>query len=392
MFEYFPDNYVWSMGVMLAAEHGGRMSEIDDACRPLKGLAAPANAAAAQQAWSRAWNGIALRVERLAAEDEQRGSAFSAGEKYHRAALYRFVAERMMSHRDPLRLDVYRAMLADFGKGVALRGDALEFVAVPFEGTTLPALFFAAPPLLDGQARQPCMVVFDGFDVMKEFICWTKLPAELTRRGVSVLVVDHPGVGEALRLQGLTGFHDTERPATACLEYLLQRGDVDGTRIGLMAPSAGGYYAARALAFEPRFACGVLWTGVWDWGAVVERRLAGELAHSVSFMAEHAQWVFGANGMDELRQVLSRMNLGQGVAERIRCPLLITHGESDRQTPLAEAQRVFDAVASAHKELKIFSAADGGAEHCQIDNTPLGVDYMADWAALVLGGRRGLAR
>ena len=384
MFEYFPDSYVWSMGVMLALEQGGRICEVDDACKPLKALAAR-NDLPAQQAWAAAWSGIAARVARVAAEDEAAGRAYSAGDKYHRAALYRFIAERMMSHHDPERLVVYRAMLEDFRRGVTLRGDAVEFVEVPFEGVSLPALFIGDRK----KAGQPCMVVFDGFDVMKEFTLWTGLPAALNRRGVTALVVDHPGVGEALRLRGLTGFYDTERPAAACVDYLKTRADVDATRIGLMAPSAGGYYAARALAFEPRFACGVLWTGVWDWGAVVERRLAGALAHSVSHMAEHAQWVFGARDMAELRQTLARMNLAGGVAERIRCPLLITHGGRDRQTPPAEAQRVFDAVSSQHKLLKIFSPEEGGAEHCQIDNTAIGVDFMADWVAEVLGGQRG---
>ena len=29
--------------------------------------------------------------------------------------------------------------------------------------------------------------------------------------------------------------------------------------------------------------------------------------------------------------------------------------------------------------LKIFTAEEGGAEHCQVDNRPLGIDYVGDW-------------
>ena len=36
MFEYFPNNYTWSLGVMGAINRGGQISEIDEACRPLK--------------------------------------------------------------------------------------------------------------------------------------------------------------------------------------------------------------------------------------------------------------------------------------------------------------------------------------------------------------------
>jgi len=44
---------------------------------------------------------------------------------------------------------------------------------------------------------------------------------------------------------------------------------------------------------------------------------------------------------------------------------------------------------SAHywrPELKVFTLAEGGAEHCQIDNVTMFVDYAADWVAETLGG------
>ena len=69
-------------------------------------------------------------------------------------------------------------------------------------------------------------------------------------RGISTLMVDPPGSGEALRLQGLTSRVDSEAWATACVDYLETRDDVDPTRIGLVGWSLGGYYAPRAAAFE----------------------------------------------------------------------------------------------------------------------------------------------
>ena len=39
MFEYFPNNYTWSLAVMGALNRGGQISEIDEACRPLKEIA-----------------------------------------------------------------------------------------------------------------------------------------------------------------------------------------------------------------------------------------------------------------------------------------------------------------------------------------------------------------
>ena len=54
MFEYFSNNYTWSLGVMGALNRGGQISEIDEACRPLKeyaGIKALGGDPTAQRAW-----------------------------------------------------------------------------------------------------------------------------------------------------------------------------------------------------------------------------------------------------------------------------------------------------------------------------------------------------
>ena len=69
----------------------------------------------------------------------------------------------------------------------------------------------------------------------------------------------------------------------------------------------------------------------------------------------------------------------EGVANKVTCPILILHGENDRVVPLAEARKLYERVGSSNKHLKIFTDAEGGAEHCQVDNRQLGVDYIGDW-------------
>ena len=85
MFEYFPNNYPWSLAVMGALSRGGMISEVDDACRPLREIAAKKNDPAAQAAWFESWMKLAERVERLADIDAQKDHPLSAGRKYMRA-------------------------------------------------------------------------------------------------------------------------------------------------------------------------------------------------------------------------------------------------------------------------------------------------------------------
>jgi len=73
-----------------------------------------------------------------------------------------------------------------------------------------------------------------------------------------------------------------------------------------------------------------------------------------------------------------RFNLA-GVAGRIECPFLVVHGRDDRIVPLDSAQKLYDAVGSKRKTIKVFTAPEGGAEHVQVDNRQVGVDYIADW-------------
>jgi hypothetical protein len=71
MFEYFPNNYPWSLAVMGALSRGGMIGEIDEACRPLREIAARKNDPAAQIAWFESWMKVAERVERLGDSDAQ---------------------------------------------------------------------------------------------------------------------------------------------------------------------------------------------------------------------------------------------------------------------------------------------------------------------------------
>jgi len=383
MFEYFPDNYTWSLATMLAInclDHAN-MSEIDDACRPLKGLA-KVNDDAAQSAWYESWKRVGERIEGLADSDKAAGHRLSAGRKYLRACVYYLVADRMVTNLDSRKIGIYKKALHVFREGVTLRRDPVEFVEVPFQGASLPALFVPAK----GGARAPCIIHFDGFDVMKEILYLNNMGDEFGRRGVALLLVDHPGVGEALRLRNMHLTPETELPAIACVDYLETRHDVDPERIGMMAVSMGGYYGTRAAAFEKRIKCCVAWGAMWNVGEQLERTfVTGRLGQTRSVPPFQLLWVFGKETAEEAIAVAKTMTLDK-IIDKVTCPLLVMHGENDRQVPLSYAEKTIQAaVNSPVRKLKVFTKAEGGAEHCQVDNGSLAVDCATDWVAEILG-------
>ena len=380
MFEYFPDNHAWSFTVLMALLSGGDINEIDDACRPLKELSSRDDNAV-RESWHENWKKLGERLEGLAKLNEEEKHLLSAGRKYLSAANYYIIAERHVTHLDQRKLETYNKVLSNFKRGVLLRRDPVEFVEVPFKNSSLPSLFI--PALGEGPA--PCMIHFGGGDSLKETL-YLSIGQELRRRGISLLIVDNPGVGGSVRLRKLFSAPDTEVPASACMDYLETRSDVDPNRIGIMGLSLGGYYAPRAAAFEKRLKCCVARGASWEFGPLAQKVAAGN-AKSMTVGAFQLMFIFGKDTLEEAVAVAQKMTL-EDVADKITCPLLVMHAENDRLSPLWHAEKLINtAVNSPVRKLKVFTRAEGGVEHCQADNNNLGVEYFSDWIAEILGGR-----
>jgi alpha-beta hydrolase superfamily lysophospholipase len=62
-------------------------------------------------------------------------------------------------------------------------------------------------------------------------------------------------------------------------------------------------------------------------------------------------------------------------------PLLIVHGEHDRNVLVADAEAAFAAAGSKDKTLRIFTAEEGGSEHVNADDPDPARQLIADWFA-----------
>jgi len=383
MFKYFPTNYPWNLAVDLSIEMGARIGEIEAMCGPLQEAAKQPDAAGVA-AFRQSWSDMADKLCALAEEDEARGRMISAGDKYGRAATYYLTAERLQAHGAPGRAALYRRFLDVFARGILLAGENVERVEIPYGDSHLAALYVRAEGV---SGRAPLLVQVNGLDSTKEMKYRVGLPHWLAQRGVSSLVVDQPGTGEALRLQGLAAVYNSEVWASRVVDWLETRDDVDAKRIGMEGVSLGGYYCPRAVAFEPRFACGVVWGANHDWRDVQKKRLQREGNFPVPHYWEHVRWVWGARDMDDFMRIAENVHL-DGVLDRIKVPFLVTHGEKDSQIPLAWAHRTYEQLVNSPKrELKIFTDREGGSQHSSFDNSANAGAYIADWVAETLGGR-----
>jgi len=381
----FPGNFVWSNAALVTkgmAPYGAVvMAEIDEVCERLR------DRQQEPDAWQEEWCRMGVRLEKIGDRAEAAGHRMSAGNAYLRAGMYYFTGERFI-YPGELKRDIGRKAIELQTKGLLHRYPNIERVEVPFEGASLPALFMKAP---SASARTPTVVVFDGMDNCKEMsVLFNGL--EFAARGWNTLAIDGPGQGESLRLRNMYARHDYESAGTAAYDYVASRADVDPAKVVVMGYSFGGYYAGRVAAFEKRYAAGVAFAALhWDlaaWQRDIKRRHATDPKNTAQSQF-HFRWIMGhMDDGDAAIAKAERFSLRE-IAAKIEMPFLIVHAEEDKVVPVASAYKLYEALGSKRKHLKIFTTEDGSVYHAQADNRQAGVDYIADWIDDTVVNTRG---
>ena len=374
--EHFPGNLRWSNAMQIvkgmAAYGAVAMEEVD---RVGARLSARAGESDPDRAWREEWVGMADRVAKRGDTAAAGGFAITAGHNYIRAGNYYYSGERFVPPSED-KLAIYHQALRCWHAAFDRLYPHIERVDVPYEGTALAAYFMKAP---GNGGRAPTVVLFNGMDNCKEMsVIFAGL--EFAKRGINTLAIDGPGQGESLRLRKIHSRPDYEVAGTAAYDYVAARPDVDAGKVAVMGYSFGGYLAPRIVAFEHRYAACVAFGAMhWDlhgWQKEIKERLAADPKSSFSSNFQF-RWVIGAPDNPTALEWAKRFTLA-GCIEAIECPVLVLHGENDRIVPVEEA-RTLHAKLTTRKHLKIFTAEEGGTEHCQVDNRPMGMDYIADW-------------
>ena len=114
-----------------------------------------------------------------------------------RSATYMLTAERLQAHGAPGRIALYARMMVVFAKGLRLAGEHCVRVEIPYGNAHIAGLYVRANK---ASGPAPILVQLNGLDSTKEMKYRVGLPRWLAQRGVSSLLIDQPGTGEALRL------------------------------------------------------------------------------------------------------------------------------------------------------------------------------------------------
>ncbi len=310
--------------------------------------------------WCREWVATGDVHHDLAVEAEAKGNAVSAGEAYIDAALcYHFGKFLFQDYHDEY-MAAGRRSIDSFSQGLRLLDPTGERVEIPFDralivGTLRRPLDVDKPPLI---------LLLPGLDSTKEeFFYWENV---FLKRGLATFSLEGPGQGEC-------GYKSTIRPdyeaaVSTALDTFTKRDDIDMNRIGLAGVSLGGYYAPRAAAFESRVKAAVGICGPWNFA---------ECWHVLPSLTRAAfQYHSGAKDEEQAKVNANKLSL-DGVAQKIKQPLLIIHGKLDRIIPWEQGVKIVAAV-GPNAELAMFENGNHVCNNIPYVYRPLTADWLKE--------------
>ncbi len=327
-------------------------------------------------AWFAAWRELALRAE-------------GEGRLMH-AAYYHRMSEFFLLEDSPDKDAAYRDFRRCFYRAVP--PGVLETFEVPCQGRTLPAYRLKA-------AREKGVVLLHGgFDsFMEEFYLGLKDLPE--RAGYTFIVFEGPGQGRTLR-DGLKMTRQWDQPVSAVLDFFGLE------RAALVGISLGGCLALRAAALEPRITEAAAYDIVYDSfdcftrnlpepARVSLRRMVEEgrrdeieaLARTLfqggdgqlEWMLAHGKYISGVDTLFDYLRFWMDFNT-RDVSPLIKQDVLLLAGENDHFIPLEMFRLQKEALVNARSVRgRIFTAAEGADQHCQVGRQDLAWDEILDW-------------
>jgi 2,6-dihydroxypseudooxynicotine hydrolase len=309
--------------------------------------------------WLDAWCETGEMHAELARESEAAGRAQTAGEAWLRAAVcFHFAKFVWVLDEGRSRAAADRAVAA-LREAHRLLDPTAERVQAPLDGAAIVANLRRPP----GAGRPPLVLLVPGLDSTKEeFFLLENL---FLARGMATLSLDGPGQGEGG--YGLPLRPDYEVAATAILDAVAGRDDLDLDRVGALGVSLGGYHAPRAAAFEPRIRAVAGISGPFCFGALWD-----DLPELTRATFVHKS---GARDAEDGRRRALELDL-DGVLERLQAPALFVTGRLDRLIPWESTRR--QAEAAPRGEFVLFDDGNHVCANVPYKARPLVADWLRE--------------
>lgn len=316
----------------------------------------------------------AHHYETIARAAESAGHIDTARQLYRRASeVYHEAQHSIFEDDNEEKIFLHGKHVECYDKVVEYVDNPIELVEVPWEGASIQGRLH----LLKDRRRAPAVLFLPGMDMTKEAFP-NPLANPFLRRGMHVLSIDGPGQGISNIRKIRVSDDNYERAASAAIDYLSSRPEVDPDNIVIAGISFGSHWGARTAARDRRVrALAATYAVVGPKKAIFEEA-SPRFKQMFMYMA-------GIRDEDEFDLMAERMTTS-GYAGKITCPTLLAMGEYDPLCHLRDAVDFFEEL-SCPKELWVFE--DEFHRISQREGIG-GLDiypFIADWLRDELDGR-----
>ena len=301
--------------------------------------------------WAELWSQLGHEYEaqgdKLAASG---GDPHQACETYLLSFDY-FRIARYPVPSTPGKQAAYRHSLRVYLKAAKYFDPPLEIVEQPFEDKKLIG-YLQIPK---SAAKPPVVLQWGGVDGWKEDR--TTASRALNSMGIATLSIDMPGTGE-----NPVRYIDprAERTFTTWIDYLVKRGDIDGSRIAVWGGSFGGYWAARMAYVEAKRLKGAVFQGgsvhyglQRDWLIPALTKTASTYLFGPASLLEARSQAMGVESMEELLTAAEKLSLVTlGLIDKPSATILGVNGKLDDQAPVSDIYLLMEH--GSPKEARIF--------------------------------------
>ncbi|MFC1893983.1 alpha/beta hydrolase family protein [Chloroflexota bacterium] len=316
----------------------------------------------------------AKHKEEIAIAAEAAGHNRTASELYLSAVLDYHEAQHVIFQDDnPQKLMYYEALSSCFERLIQLANYPIERVDVPWEGQVISCLLH----LLPDRRKAPITLFIPGMDMIKE--AYPRVVGNaFIQREMHCLSMDGPGQGVSNIRKVRVTDDNYEKAASAVIDYLTTRQEVDATKIGVCGVSMGSHWGTRLAAYDSRVAAVATASACYGSKLPIFEMASPRFKQIFMYMS-------GIHDEANFDEMAARMTcLGYG--DRIRCPSLMIVGEYDQLCFLEDSLALYNELAGP-KELWLLEDVSHSIYALEgfggLDAMPL----MADWLMDALNGK-----
>ena len=324
-----------------------------------------------------AFESTAKRREAKARAAKAEGNPVTARDNWYMAAIHYGAAEWPYDDSGTQHVELHKKKKECFSSYARLADHRIEAVSIPLKGKSIPG-WLHLPPAYSG-GKVPVVIAIPGMDSFKEASVALANDRWMAR-GVAVLAIDGPGQYESPLLGVYVTMQNWIDAGPALVDWLLQRPEIDGQKIGVTGTSFGSFFGTILCANEPRIAATAVISTCLEPGCHTIFEEA-----SPTFK-KRFMWMSNYTDESKFNEFVKTLTW-EGHAEKIRSPYLVVAGEADELSPLHNTERLMKTI-RGRKRLVVYQ----GSRHslAYVPSVQLGPNpgiLVADWLAATLAGK-----